>query len=141
MNDMIERIWEYSRFYGNLLFSANRLSKNGESYAAFLVLFNAVELICKSLRETDESTVAQDIDWLAENGFFTEEEKEYLNGETGIRKIRNIITHRNPFAYFLNVNGIMYPFADMETWDFAYQQYAPKTIKALFNAIEHLKNT
>ena len=134
---MIERIWEYSKFYGDLLFTANHLSQDGESYAAFLVLFNAVELICKSLRETDNGNPSQDIAWLADNGYFTDEEKEFLNGETGLRRVRNIMTHRDPYAHFFNVDGVMYSFADKETWDFVYQQYAPYVIKALFNAIEH----
>lgn len=108
-----------------------------ESYAAFLVLFNVLELICKSLRETDNGNISQDITWLADNGFFTDEEKEFLNGETGLRRVRNIMTHRDPYAYFFDVDGVMYSFADKETWDFAYRHYAPNIIKALFNAIEY----
>ena len=97
---MIERIWEYSRFYGELLNSANRLNRNGDGYAAFLLLFNVLELICKSLRESDKDNIFGDIIWLADNGLFTQEEKEFLSGENGIRKIRNIMTHRNPYSFF-----------------------------------------
>ncbi len=134
---MIERIWEYSKFYGDLISTADRLSKDGESYAAFLILFNALELICKSLRETDNGNPSQDIAWLAENGFFSDEEKELLSGENGLRRIRNIMTHRDPYAYFFEANGVMYSFAEKETWDFAYQQLAPNVINAIVNAIEH----
>ncbi len=134
---MIERIMRYSTFYGDLISKANRLSKDGESYVAFLTLFNALELICKSLRETDNGNLSQDIAWLAENGFFSDEEKELLSGENGLRRIRNTMMHRNPYAHFFEANGVLYSFAEKETWDYAYQQLAPNVIKAIVNAIEH----
>ena len=137
MKSMIERIWEYSRFYGELLNSANRLNLNGDSYAAFLMLFNALELICKSLRESDKENVSGDIIWLTDNGIITQEEKEFINGENGIRKIRNIMTHRNPYSFFyVDSEGVLYPFAESETWGIAYREYAPKVICILSNAIE-----
>lgn len=134
---MIERIWEYSRFYGELLYSANRLNQNGDGYAAFLLLFNVLELICKSLRESDKDNIFGDIIWLADNGLFTQEEKEFLSGENGIRKIRNIMTHRNPYSFFyVDDEGIIYPFAESETWGIAYREYAPRVIRILSKAIE-----
>lgn len=131
----IDRIWEYSSFFGNLLTTANRLHEENESYAAFLVLFNVLEQVCKSLRETDNGNVANDIKWLSENGLISEEDEAYLNGDNGIRKIRNIMTHRDPYSYFFERNGILYSFADAESWDLAYDEYAPRAIEILFHAI------
>lgn len=93
-------------------------------------------MICKSIRQTDDEKITQNITWLFEQGFITEDEKEYLNGENGIRKIRNFITHRDVYEYcFEDENGIAYSFADTETWDMAYDFYAPRTIEILCNAI------
>ena len=135
MKKSIEYIWEYSKFYGELLLSSNRLHQSNESYAAFLVLFNALELICKSLRESDDGNLVNDVDWLTENGIFAWDEKEFLNGDIGIRRIRNVMTHRDPYAYYFEVDGVMYSFAEKDTWDYVYQRYAPQTIAIICNAI------
>ena len=137
MKDAIDRIWEYSHFYGELLSSANQLSQMGYSYAAFLLLFNVIELVCKSLRGSDKDNVRNDISWLTKQGLYTKEEKEFLSGKNGIRKIRNYMTHRDPYVnYFVDDNGIIMPLSESTTWDFAYSQYAPKAICILSNAIE-----
>jgi len=51
VNKLIDEIWQYSHYYGDMLFTSLRLHENEEDYAAILVLFNAMELICKSVRE------------------------------------------------------------------------------------------
>lgn len=138
MIEYIDRIWIHFKFYSDLLHTANRLHEEGESYAAFLVLFNVLELICKSVRESDDSNVVSDIKWMAENGLVTATEEEFLNGQNGIRKIRNIMTHKDPYAYFFNdEKGIVHSFADAGSWDLAYDLYAPATIKILCHAIEN----
>ena len=140
MKSMVDCIWEYSKFYGELICTANRLHQNGDSYAAFLLLFNVLELVCKSLRETDDGNISGDIAILAEQGILTSEEKDFLNGENGIRKIRNIMTHRDPYAYYyVGDDGIINSLAEHETWDIAYQAYAPKVISILASAIERTR--
>ena len=136
MKQDIDRIWVFSKFYGDLLFTAKKLNQDGESYAAFLLLFNVLELICKSLRESDNGNLMTDIEWLANNGLITADEMEFLSGSEGIRKVRNIMTHRNPYAYFYQIEGVVYSFADKETWDYLYELFAPRTIKILRNAID-----
>ena len=135
MTEYLDRIWLYSQFYGEQLHTAGKLHEDGKSYAAFLVLFNVLELICKSLREADDSNVVNDIKWMRENGLITADEETFLNGTDGVRKIRNIMTHRNLYEYYFEDSGIVYSFADAETWDTAYEQYAPRTIEILYNAI------
>lgn len=136
MTDQLECIWLYSHFLGEQFHIAEQLHEENKSYAAFLVLFNALELLCKSLRESDNGNAVSDIKWMLENAFITPEEEAFLNGPNGIRKIRNIMTHRNPYEYYFEISGVMYSFADEETWDKAYEQYAPETIEILCNAIK-----
>ena len=85
MTHYLDRIWLYSAFYGEQLRISVQLHEEGNSYAAFLLLFNVLELLCKSLKESDD--------------------------------------------------GIVYSFADFETWDIAYANYAPHIIEIMYNAI------
>lgn len=135
MKSYFDRIWLYSNFYGEQLYTAEKLHEDGKSYAAFLVLFNVLELICKSLREADDGNVVADIKWLLENDLITVDEESFLNGPEGIRKIRNIMTHRNLYEYYFESDGIVYSFADSDTWDVAYECYAHRVIEIIYNAI------
>ncbi|MCI5792367.1 MAG: hypothetical protein MR011_03685 [Lachnospiraceae bacterium] len=85
MTHYLDRIWLYSEFYGEQLRISVQLHEEGNSYAAFLLLFNILELLCKSLKESDD--------------------------------------------------GNVYSFADSETWDIAYANYAPHIIEIMYNAI------
>lgn len=96
---------------------------------------NVLELLCKSLKESDDGNVVSDIKWMLENALITPEEEAFLNGQEGIRKIRNIMTHRNLYEYYFEDDGIVYSFADSETWDIAYANYAPQIIEIMYNAI------
>lgn len=135
MTHYLDRIWLYSAFYGEQLCVSERLHEEGNSYAAFLVLFNILELLCKSLKESDDGNIVTDIKWMLDNALITPEDEAFLNGQDGIRIIRNIMTHRNLYEYFFENDGIVYSFADSETWDVAYANYAPRIIEIMYNAI------
>ena len=62
MTHYIDRIWLYSSFYGELLRISLQLHEEGNSYAAFLILFNVFELLCKSLKESDDGNVVSHAD-------------------------------------------------------------------------------
>lgn len=51
MLTQIDDIWKYSRYYGDMIAASVRLHDNEEDYAAMMILFNALELIFKSVRE------------------------------------------------------------------------------------------
>ncbi|MBO1004563.1 hypothetical protein [Pseudogracilibacillus auburnensis] len=93
MDKMIQRIWQYSNYYGDMLATV-RLHDEGEGYAATLVLFNATELICKSIRENYNQNFSQDLSGLQKNGLLSEDDYEFLsNNEFGVRGIRNKMIH------------------------------------------------
>lgn len=135
MTHYIDRIWLYSSFYGEQLRISLQLHEEGNSYAAFLLLFNVFELLCKSLKESDDGNVVSDVKWMLDNALITPEEEAFLNGQEGVRKIRNIMTHRNLYEYYFENDGIVYSFADSETWDIAYANYTPQIIEIMYNAI------
>lgn len=102
MKDKIEYIWQYSRYYGNMISTAQRLYNNEEGYAAVVILFNATELIFKSLRENYSDNFNRDISALTDMGLLTPSEKDFFDSkEYGLREIRNIMTHREAYQYCL----------------------------------------
>ncbi len=131
----IDTIWGYSKYYGDLVASSQRFFEMGEGYAAFLMLFNATELIFKSLRESDKETLACDINYLKTKGILEEEEAAFFLNENGPKRIRNIMTHRDLYQYCFEIDNKAYFFADRETWSVVYEKFAPTIIVILYNAI------
>ena len=138
MDKMIQWIWQYSNYYGDMLATAVRLHDEGESYAATLVLFNATELICKSVRENYNQNFSQDLSHLQKNGLLSEENYEFLsNNEFGVRGIRNKMMHRDAYQYCLEgSDGIALSFADDGTWEIIFDNYGPRIIKILWQVVE-----
>ena len=137
MKDKIEYIWQYSRYYGNMISTAQRLYNNEEGYAAVVILFNATELIFKSLRENYSDNFNRDISALVDMGLLTLSEKDFFDSkEYGLREIRNIMTHREAYQYCLeSPEGKALPFVEADTWTILYENYAPKIIDILYQAI------
>lgn len=124
-----DTIWLYSKYYANIVASAKRLNEFGENYAAMVLLFNVFELIAKSVRETDKGNLQDDIKWLAENEFINEQDEIFLNDEqNGVRKIRNLMMHRDVYQYCIEIDNVAYPFADDGTWAIMYNLLAERLI-------------
>ena len=137
VKDKIECIWQYSHYYSDMLFTSLRLYDSGEGYAATVVIFNAVELIFKSLRENFNENFNQDIRALTEAGILTEDEKDFFdNKKYGIREIRNIMTHREAYSYCLETpDGKVLPFVEADTWMVVFEEYSERVIDILYNAL------
>ncbi len=135
--DKIECIWQYSHYYGDMLFTSLRLYDSGEGYAATVVIFNAVELIFKSLRENFNENFNQDIRALTGAGVLTEDEKDFFDNKNyGIREIRNIMTHREAYSYCLEApDGKVLPFVESDTWALLFEHYSERIIDILYNAL------
>lgn len=140
MNKMMQEIWQYSRYYGDMLYTALRLHDNEEDYAATLVLFNALELICKSVRGNYNQNFSQDLSNLRSKNLLSEDEYEFFsNNEYGIRGIRNKMMHRDAYQYYLEgSDGIVLPFAEDETWTIIFNNYAPRIIQILYKIMKNL---
>ncbi len=132
----IDYIWHYCHYYGDMLFTARRLHEDGESYAALILLFNATELLLKSIRGNFEKNFKEDIIFLVEKQVLTEDEGKYLDGDNGLRKIRNIMTHRDAYEHFLeDEKGVIYSFSDTETWAILFEPYFIRVVEIIFNAV------
>ncbi len=135
-NQSIDNLWCHSKFYSQIFCSINTIIADDEYYSAMLLLFNAVELVFKSFRDKYTDNFEKDIDDLYAKHLLTENEKDYLNNsDTGIRKIRNIMCHRDVYAHFIELDGIGYSLADIDTWKVLYNIIAPQVIAILTNAL------
>ncbi len=133
----LDVIWSYSKYYADILSSAVRLSQIGKYRSSLIILLNAFELVVKSVREDDRKNLIDDIKWLKENCYIDEEEESFLNDEAnGIRKIRNLMMHRDLYMYVVEVNDVAYFFADEGTWKMLYDMVAMKLIAMLVNIVE-----
>ncbi len=142
IKDMVERIWQYSNYYGDMVFTSLRLYDAGEGYAATAILFNAVELVFKSIRENYKENFNQDIKALKDSTVLTEEEYDFFeNKKYGIREIRNIMTHREAYQYcFEAPDGKALLFTEQDTWMILFEQYSPSIISILYNALIRSKD-
>lgn len=137
IKDKIEYIWLYSRYYAEMIFTAQRLYSNEEGYAATVILLNATELIFKSIRENFSQNFNQDIAALTNAGLLEEDEKDFFeNKQFGLREIRNIMTHREAYQYcFESSTGEVLPFVEADTWMTIYSYCSPKIIDILYNVL------
>lgn len=138
MLTQIDDIWQYSRYYGDMIATSVRLHDNEEDYAAMMILFNALELIFKSVRENFKESFIADIEDLKNQGLLLEDDYRLLNdGENGMRKIRNIMTHRDAYQYVLeDADGYAMPFAEAGTWATVYELYAKKIIDIIVSILK-----
>lgn len=134
--DDFNTIWLYSKYYANIVTSAKRLHEIGENYSALVVLFNLFELIAKSVRETDKENLKDDIKWLAENDFINKQDEHFLNNEqNGVRKIRNLMMHRDVYQYCIEIDSVAYPFVDNDTWEVMYNLLAKRLIQIMATVV------
>lgn len=119
---VIDYIWQYSRYYGNLLISCEELSKerNLNGHASLIYLFNILENIIKSQIHDYDSSFMKVIDKLKSENYINDIEYEFLNNKDyGIRKIRNLLAHANLSKYniifLFEDTELLYPLTENET--------------------------
>ena len=128
---LINDIWLYSNYYGDMLQTSKRLYNDDEYYASVLILFNATELIIKSYREKYSSNFNDDIEFVRKNKLISEDEYNLLNDENiGVRKIRNIMAHRDAYAHSI-VGEVVYQFSEPETWKLIFDLTFHSLLKVL----------
>ena len=134
--DDIETVWLYSRYCGDMLFTAQRLYTVNEGYAACVLLFNAIELLFKSLRQNDKGTFNEDAVDLYERNILSVDDLNFVqNKDSGIRVIRNIMMHKDAYQYCFEVDNVALPFYEPSTWLSLYEDIAPKVLIMLSSAV------
>lgn len=134
-----EAIWLNSKNYGELLMTVARLAEAEEYYAAMLILFNAEELIIKAAIDDYSHNLVQDLKALLESEAIGEVEYYFLNNDDcGMRYIRNIISHKEMYDYYLvkicNGQELFCQFSEKDTWEDIYNLYSD----IIFNILLHV---
>lgn len=117
---IVDFVWQYSRFYGNKLLECERYFTDGEGYVALILLFEIAENICKSVTKNYNSNFNVVVKKLKDTGKITGEEEAFLStNEFSIRKIRNKFAHANLMAIHIvqNENGrdVYYPLTEEDS--------------------------
>ena len=101
--EVIDYVWQYSEYYGNLLISCEKIAKleNFSGHATLIYLFNILENIAKSqIKKFDKIDFVDVIKKLKEKNHISEIECDFLNNKDyGIRRIRNLLAHSNLSKY------------------------------------------
>lgn len=118
--EVTDYIWQYSKYYGNLLGACERIASDEEGHASLLYLFNLVEMIFKDKLKDYDSRFIDIIKELKHRELINNLEYNFLNdNRIGIRKIRNILAHTNLSKYnfvFIDEDGeLLFPLTENET--------------------------
>jgi len=121
--EVIDNIWQYSRYYGNLLISCEEIIKveNFSGHASLIYLFNILENIAKSqIKKFDGIDYISVINELKEKNYISKIEYDFLNNKNyGIRKIRNLLAHSNLSKYniifLFEDNKLLFPLTEDTT--------------------------
>ena len=139
--DMCDKIWLFSKYYGDMVATAIRLKENDESYASLMILFNSMELIFKAIRGNDSHNFNVDVEWLFKKGLLSKQEFDFIESENnGIRSLRNKMTHKDFYKYGIEKDDILYSFADKETWDVMCDYLFKPSSTIIYNAVLRIDN-
>lgn len=135
-SEVINYIWQHSKYYGSLLLACEEIlkEKNSNGHAVLIYLFNILENIIKSQIHDYDSNFVKIIDKLKSKNYINDIEHDFLNNKDyGIRKIRNLLAHANLSKYnviFLFENEkLLFPFTENET----IIKFYDLTSKIIFN--------
>lgn len=124
-SEVIDYVWQYSRYYGNQLGFLDRIEENGS--AALVYLFNLLENILKTHIDDYDATFQNAVKKSYESGLLTKVEYDFLNSSKfGIRKLRNILAHANlsKFNVKFDSEDALYPLTENDNCQMLYQKFS-----------------
>lgn len=135
-NEVIDYVWQYSKFYGNKLGDCENYFLNGEGYIALILLFEVTENVCKSVIGDYDDNFNVIVNRLKNEGKISKEEEGFLStNKASIRKIRNLFAHANFTSLHIvqeeNGREIFYPLTDEDSCLLLYE----KISEYLFNLL------
>lgn len=134
--NIIDRVWQYSRHYGNMLGYCERINAEYSSFASLILLFNIFEAILKNRLNNFDDTLFKLVNDAYNKNIISKNECAFLNdSKIGIRKIRNLLSHANiskyNFKFIDDKDEILYPFSENENCNIFYNHVSP----IIFNII------
>lgn len=138
---VIDYMWQYSKFYGNKLGECEKYFDDSEGYVAVVLLFEVTENICKSIIGDYEASFFNIVKKLKEYGRINEEEEGFLSiKEFSVRKIRNLFAHANLMGINIvqNENGrdIYYPLTEEDSCLLLYNKISYLLFNVLLKVVK-----
>lgn len=127
---VIDRVWQYSRYHGNLLGYCEVINDEYNSFASLILLFNALESVLKNRLNNFDDNFVSLINSAYDKQMIDKIECDFLNdSKGGIRKIRNLLAHANiskyNFRFLYDKDKILYPFSENENCKMFYDLVSP----------------
>lgn len=133
--EVVDYLWQYSKYYGNLLSYCDIIAEDLNPHSALLNLFNITEIVFKSKLDNYNINLYSAIKMLKKKGYLTRIESNFLNDENkGIRGYRNKFAHANLIKFnliFEDDPSILYPMTEYSTCEKFYNIISP----VLYNLI------
>ncbi|MGL5867981.1 hypothetical protein [Clostridium chrysemydis] len=141
--EVVNYLWQYSKYYGNLLMYCDIISEDLNPHSALINLFNITEMVFKSKINDYDINLCGAINELKKQGYLTKIESEFLNDKTnGIRGYRNKFSHDNLIKYnliFEDEPEILYPITEYSTCEKFYNIISPIVYNLILKvAFSHL---
>ncbi|MGR2956969.1 hypothetical protein [Vibrio vulnificus] len=122
-SQVIDYIWQYSRYYGNQLAFLGHVEENGS--ASLVYLFNLLENILKAHIDDYGETFQNVVRKSYESGLLTKVEHDFLNNKkSGVRKLRNVLAHANLSKFNIRFGNekLLYPLTENGNCQLLYQK-------------------
>lgn len=122
-SQVIDYIWQYSRYYGNQLAFLEHVEENGS--ASLVYLFNLLENVLKAHIDDYEETFQNVVRKSYESGLLTKVEHDFLNNKkSGVRKLRNVLAHANLSKFNIRFGNeeLLYPLTENDNCQLLYQK-------------------
>ena len=130
--EAISYIYQYSKYYGNVLYECEELHKEERGVILINTFFNMVENIIKSVNEEYNDKFINSINKL--NKILSEKEISFLHE---IRGYRNDYAHDDLNFHFLEIDGIAYNYAEDDTAILLYEMLSNMTYNILVKIIKN----
>lgn len=122
-SQVIDYIWQYSRYYGNQLAFLEYVEENGS--ASLIYLFNLLENVLKTHIDDYGETFQNVVKKSYESGLLTKVEHDFLNNKkSGVRILRNILSHANLSKFNIKFSNekVLYPLTENDNCQQLYQK-------------------
>ena len=129
--EAIDYIYQYSRYYGNVLYECEELYKEERGIILINIFFNMIENIIKSVNEEYNDKFINSINKL--NNVLSKQEISLLHE---IRGYRNDYAHDDLNMHFLKIDGIAYNYAEDDTAILLYKIFSNKVYNILVKIIK-----
>lgn len=141
-NEVLDLLWQYSRFNYAWLLQSEQSYREGKGFAAITLLFTCVENVSKSAIERYNLSLYNTYHQLYQSNFITAEELAFLNeGPCCIRKIRNLYAHANLAALNIKttIDGqtILLSLSEDDTALYFYKCYSDLIFNLILKVISH----